>query len=147
LPTEAQWEYACRSGNTTWWFFGDNQPELEQYAWYGVNSGATTHPVGQKLSNGFGLFDIYGNVIEWCHDWYAKDYYSTSPVDDPTGLADEVQRLDRGGNWTSAPWTCRTAVRDTVAPRGHSHILGFRLAAKPRLPQEQGLPNARLESR
>ncbi|MHC4253803.1 MAG: SUMF1/EgtB/PvdO family nonheme iron enzyme, partial [Planctomycetota bacterium] len=85
LPTEAEWEYACRAGSTTKWFFGDTPARLGDYAWYKDNDGGSSHPVGQKKPNPWGLYDICGNVVERVSDRYAKDYYKKSPEKDPTG--------------------------------------------------------------
>ncbi|WP_417850878.1 formylglycine-generating enzyme family protein [Thalassoglobus sp.] len=85
LPTEAQWELACRAGTTSYWHSGNREPELHDSGWSHVNSRGKTHPVGQLAANPFGLYDIHGNVFEWCSDWYVEETYSTSPVDDPTG--------------------------------------------------------------
>ena len=97
LPTEAQWEYACRAGSTSPYFFGDGQ--LDRYAWRGVGGfipDVTRHPVGQKEPNGWGLFDMYGLAWEWCADWYSEDYYSKSPLEDPSGPAQGTIRVFRG---------------------------------------------------
>ncbi|MBS3764809.1 MAG: SUMF1/EgtB/PvdO family nonheme iron enzyme, partial [Planctomycetes bacterium] len=85
LPTEAEWEYACRAGNTTAYCFGDSKRQLGDYAWYDDNSNSKTHPVGQKKANDWGLYDMHGNVCEWCRDYYDDDYYENSPESDPTG--------------------------------------------------------------
>ena len=87
LPTEAEWEYACRAGSTTAWFFGDDPSKLGDYAWYKDNDGGKSHPVGQKKPNPWGLYDICGNVFERVADVYVKDYYANSPKEDPTGPA------------------------------------------------------------
>src|SRR5206468_7908054 len=83
LPTEAEWEYACRAGATTPWHLGDKETDLDAYAWHAGNSGGRTHPVGSKKPNRFGLYDMYGNVPEWCWDRYRRDYYDSSAVFDP----------------------------------------------------------------
>lgn len=99
LPTEAQWEYACRAGSITKWHFGDDESDLGKYAWYAENAGMTPHPVAQKLPNAYGMFDMHGNVREWCIDFYSSDYYASSPVDDPTGPVSGRHRLLRGGTF------------------------------------------------
>ena len=85
LPTEAQWEYACRAGERAQYHFGDDEGQLDEYAWYEKNSGGQTHPVGEKRPNAWGLYDVNGNVWEWCADWWGPDYYANSPLDDPRG--------------------------------------------------------------
>ena len=116
LPTEAQWEYACRAGSSTHYFFGDDESKLDEYAWYGSNSSNTTHPVGQKKANGWGLYDMEGNVWEWCRDWYDEGYYKVSPVDDPSGPAKGKFHVQRGGSWNNGDWRCRCAIRHEIAP-------------------------------
>ncbi len=122
LPTEAQWEYACRAG-TTGPFAGD----LDAMAWYNKNSGRTTHPVGQKQPNAWGLYDMHGNVWEWVLDWYGD--YSGGAVTDPAGPTTGANRVHRGGSWSNAASDCRSADRhgDLASDRS-SHSLGFRLA-------------------
>ena len=127
LPTEAEWEYACRAGTATKYGFGDNDRELGDYAWYNSNSGSKTHPVGQKKSNAFGLYDMHGNVWEWCADWYDKDYYDKSPKDDPAGPATGSYRVVRGGSWYSVPYYLRSATRRYSTPDPRSRVIGVRV--------------------
>jgi formylglycine-generating enzyme required for sulfatase activity len=129
LPTEAEWEYACRAGTTTLYCFGDDEASLADYAWQGVNAYvAATHPVATKQPNPWGLYDVYGNVHEWCHDWFDPGYYGQSPRDDPSGPdTPSGKRVFRGGGWTSGtPWWYRSAQRGSTAPH-HIHVdIGFR---------------------
>ena len=85
LPTEAEWEYACRAGSTTRWSCGDDEMAFPQHAWFAENSGSTTHPVGLKMANRWGLYYMHGNVREWCAEWFDETYYANSPREDPTG--------------------------------------------------------------
>ena len=130
LPTEAEWEFSCRSGSTTKWCFGDTDEELEKYAWYTLTEVREgTETVGQKLPNGFGLFDIHGNVYEWCSDWYLEDYYTKSPVNDPVGPSTGSICVVRGGSRFNArirdfPSAARNATDRT---QRLSHV-GFRIA-------------------
>jgi formylglycine-generating enzyme required for sulfatase activity len=129
LPTEAEWEYTCRAGNPAHYHFGNDPTELIEYAWTGHNSDGESHPVGQKRANPWGLYDMHGNVFEWCADWYDEKYYTASPVDDPTGPAQGVDRVVRGGNWHYPAAICRSARRSGIQP-GHRDLnLGFRVAA------------------
>jgi len=131
LPTEAEWEYACRAGSAGKYCFGDSESELGQYAWHLENSAYMTHPVGEKVRNGFGLYDIHGNVVEWCQDRYDEDYYARSPTDDPTGPPTGGLRVRRGGGWWTDAGLCRAASRDGGGPRDRYGGLGFRVAAVP----------------
>ncbi|MGP0069268.1 MAG: formylglycine-generating enzyme family protein [Isosphaeraceae bacterium] len=128
LPTEAEWEYACRAGTTTRFSFGDSENLLGQYAWYAANSTNQTHPVGEKKPNTFGLHDMHGNVWEWCSDGYEADYYKKSPASDPLGSEQAVLRVIRGGSWYNDPQSARSACRDWITPGFRSGSLGFRLA-------------------
>lgn len=113
LPTEAQWEYAARAGTATAYDFG-TPDKLRQYAWYAENAGGKTHPVGQKKPNGWGLYDMYGNVSQWCEDVYSPTWYQESPPLDPTGPAEsgrDVKRVVRGGNWNASAAACRVTFR------------------------------------
>src|SRR5262249_47206811 len=116
LPTEAEWEYACRAGSTAKYCFGDSQAELANYAWLKPGSEGKTHPVGEKIPNHWGLGDMHGNVWQWCNDWYAEDYYSASPSENPKGPATGKQRVLRGGAWDSTPEKCRSAYRHKEFP-------------------------------
>ena len=129
LPTEAEWEYACRAGATSRFCFGDSDSGLGEYAWYGNNSGGKTHPVGGKKANAFGLYDMHGNVWEWCADWYDGGYYKQSPTDDPRGPRGGKTRVLRGGSWDGTPWFCRSALRGGLNPTDTCLDLGFRVVA------------------
>jgi formylglycine-generating enzyme required for sulfatase activity len=131
LPTEAQWEYACRAGTTTAYSFGDNASILGDYAWYSANTSGGPGLVGTKLPNPWGLYDMHGNVYEWCSDWYDGNYYSTSPSDDPTGPTAGSGRVLRGGYWGSSAQSCRSAYRDYGMPAGANSYVGFRVAVVP----------------
>ena len=127
LPTEAQWEYACRAGSRSGWCFGDSELELDDYAWYANNSEKKTHPVGQKSPNAWGLFNVHGNVLEWCADWFDKDYYRTSPASDPTGPSSGSSRVLRGSSWNDSAQGCRFTVYHWCAPGGRFNAHGFRV--------------------
>ena len=135
LPSEAEWEYACRAGTTTAYHFGDNASRLGEYAWYEVNASDVdeqySHRVGQKKANPFGLHDMHGNVWEWCQDWYESGYYKASPVDDPTGPSTASDRVFRGGCWFNNARYCRSADRCWSTPTFRSLDLGFRVALVP----------------
>jgi formylglycine-generating enzyme required for sulfatase activity len=128
LPTEAEWEYAARSGTTELFFFGDNDSVLYKYAWYEDNSNNTTHPVGQKEPNNWGLYDINGNVREWVQDWYEFEYYfRTNSLNDPKGPLSGEYRVSRGGSWDSPVEHCRVFHRDFIFPYRRKITTGFRL--------------------
>jgi formylglycine-generating enzyme required for sulfatase activity len=131
LPTEAQWEYACRAGSTSKFCFGDDEKQLGEYAWYDVNSGLKTHPVGEKKANAFGLYDMHGNVYEWCADWYGNGYYAKSPAGDPRGPATGSGRVDRGGGWDDGAGGCRSASRCYGSPGFRLSDLGLRVTRVP----------------
>ena len=129
LPTAAQWEYACRAGSTTRYCFGDDESKFGEYAWYVENSGITTHPVGQKKPNAWGLYDMHGNVWEWCQDW--NEDYKKSPVDDPSGPTEGSVRVFRGGSWYHVAKHCRSAIRLSHLPRYKYADLGLRVSLVP----------------
>jgi len=132
LPTEAEWEYAARAGSTTAFANGGisetgcgNEPNLSKMGWYCGNAGSKTHEVGQKSPNAWGLYDMHGNVWEWCADW--KGDYPTGAVTDPTGPSSGSFRVLRGGVWSNFARYCRTAYRGYDSPGGRSSSYGFRL--------------------
>ena len=136
LPTEAEWEHACRAGTTTALNSGQDItskdgccPNLDALAWYGENSVCTTHPVGQKRSNAWGLYDMHGNVWEWCLDWYVR--YSTADATDPHGPSSGSCRVLRGGGWSSLARYCRSASRGDGDPSCRGYCDGFRVAFHP----------------
>jgi serine/threonine protein kinase/formylglycine-generating enzyme required for sulfatase activity len=128
LPTEAEWEYASRARTATRFCFGDDPRNLGEFAWYEGNADGKTHIVGQKSSNAFGLYDMHGNVAEWCWDGYDANYYAGSPAVDPQGPAEFARRGIRGGGWRSLPQFCRSAPRYGSAPDLHNDCVGFRVA-------------------
>jgi formylglycine-generating enzyme required for sulfatase activity len=117
LPIEAEWEYAARAGTTTAYFFGDDPKQLGDYAWHAANAEDVTHDIGKKKPNPWGLYDIYGNVAEWCLDTYKKDYYATLPTGKPAlspvliPNADRFPHVARGGSWADEPNRLRSAAR------------------------------------
>lgn len=125
LPTEAEWEYAARAGTTTRFSFGDSERDLGSYAWYWSNSGSKTHAVGQKLPNPWGLYDMHGNVWEWCQDWEGD--YPSGSVTDPKGPSRGSDRVIRGGSWSDAPSRVRSANQFRRSPGGRRYSIGFRL--------------------
>jgi len=131
LPTEEQWEYACRAGSTTRYGFGDNEARLGAFGWYKANSAGRTQPVGQKRPNAWGLYDMHGQVWEWCWDWYGEKYYGGSPGADSPGPSRGTVRVNRGGSW-SAPWEDnRSADRNWGPPDFRNTNLGFRVVRVP----------------
>ena len=130
LPTEAQWEYACRAGSSTRFSFGDDEELLGEYGWSRQNSSGVTHRVSQKRPNAWGLYDMQGNLSHWCHDWYEKDYYTHSPTDDPGGPVTGSGHIVRGGGWFDFTDGCRAAYRRTDSATATMHI-GFRVCLVP----------------
>ncbi|MDQ1266792.1 MAG: hypothetical protein QG635_1944 [Bacteroidota bacterium] len=132
LPTEAEWEYACRAGKTTNYYTGDSLVNLDKAAWYSGNSGDSTHAVGKKTANALGLFDMHGNVWEWCWDWYDSDYYITSPIEDPQGPANSVagtKKVIRGGSYKDIE-DCSSWKRGNMEQNSRSMNVGFRVVRK-----------------
>jgi len=123
LPTEAEWEYAARAMTT-----GPYDGDLNEVGWYADNSAKTTHPVGRKKANGFGLYDMRGNVSEWCRDWYAENYYSQGASVDPVGPSTGSARMVRGGGWDHSAEYLRSAIRNPIAPGIRLNSVGFRIA-------------------
>ncbi len=128
LPTEAEWEYACRAGTDSAWCCGNDEHKLGQFAWYGANAGGKTHPVGTKKSNAWGLRDMHGNVWEWCWDWFDEEYYGGSPGSDPQGPEEATLRVLRGGSWYDCGGLCRSALRFWGEPGFRDLNYGFRVA-------------------
>ena len=147
LPTEAEWEYACRAGTTTRYYNGDDPETLAKVGnvadvtakarfpdWKGTIKASDgyvfTAPVGQFKPNAFGLYDMHGNAWEWCADWYGEDYYGKSPTDDPTGPDTGDGRVLRGGSWDSGPHNSRSAKPNWFSPDFRSDLMGFRVARR-----------------
>ncbi|MDB4664591.1 SUMF1/EgtB/PvdO family nonheme iron enzyme, partial [bacterium] len=129
LPTEAEWEYACRAGTFSQYSFGNEAGSLGDYAWYKSNSGSQTHPVGEKRANLWGLYDMHGNVGEWCSDWYGV--YPSSAVTDPAGASSSSARMNRGGSCRFTAEECRSAFREPNSPSVRFPFYGFRVACVP----------------
>jgi formylglycine-generating enzyme required for sulfatase activity len=126
LPTEAEWEYACRAGTTNLYSFGDDGTPADVYAWTMENSDGRTHPVGQKRPNPWGLHDIHGNVWEWCSDWFLP--FPAGDARDPTGPPQGKFKVFRGGGWNNGVELARSANRFMMAETNGIHFVGFRLA-------------------
>ena len=126
LPTEAEWEFAARGGTKSWGAKYAGNSSIDAVAWYSDNSGSQTHNVGQKSPNELGLYDMSGNVWEWCQDWYGS--YSSSSQSNPRGPSSGSIRVLRGGSWRYEAWYCRVSNRDHYAPDDSDNDLGLRLA-------------------
>lgn len=139
LPSEAEWEYACRAGRTNLFSFGDDTSIADQFAWTAENCDATTHPIGLKHPNPWGLHDMHGNVWEWCFDWFEP--YPAGPLTDPTGPATSKYKVFKGGGWNQDVEYARASSRFMMSPSNGIHFVGFRLALGPVLPRPtQPLP-------
>lgn len=125
LPTEGEWEYACRAGSSNLFFFGDDAKVANDYAWTSENSDAMTHPVGLKKPNAWGLYDMHGNVWEWCLDWFEP--YPAKPLIDPTGAASSKYKVFKGGGWNQEIQFARSANRFMMGPSTGIHFVGFRV--------------------
>jgi serine/threonine-protein kinase PpkA len=130
LPTEAEWEYACRAETGTDYSTGEGPNALNRAGWYVDNSGEKSHPVGQKTANAWGLLDMHGNVWEWCQDWYAKDYYGGSTKQNVTGPASGSERVLRGGSWIDNTGACKASKRRSYNPNKNYSDIGFRVARR-----------------
>jgi len=127
LPTEAEWEYACRAGKRTQYYFGNDAQLIKDYAWSREQSGNKIHPVGKKLANDFGLHDMLGNVLEWCADWYDPKYYAKKETDNPKGPSQGEYRVLRGGGFNSDSKECRASARSPLVPFDRYNFVGFRI--------------------
>ncbi len=138
LPSEAQWEYACRAGSTGRFCFGDSDPRLGHYAWYDANSGRETHGVGGKRPNAWGLYDMHGHVWEWCQDAWHESY--NDALDDGSARKAKrgTPRVVRGGSWDSDARDCRSAYRNYLTPDNRYHFVGFRVLTVPSSPGSEG---------
>ena len=128
LPTEAEWEYCCRAGSRSAYCFGDDLQKLSDYAWIDLKSAGTTYPVGQKKPNAWGLYDMHGNVWEWCLDW--RDESTPTNATDPSGPPNGIHRVNRGGSWSDTPQYGRSAFKGWNTPDAKIDILGFRVVRK-----------------
>lgn len=131
LPSEAEWEYACRAGSPWKYNFGNDGAMLVEYAWNTENSGSMTHPVGQKRANALGLYDMYGNVSEWCQDEWHDSYDGAPSIGTPWDAGSSLSRVIRGGSFLGCTECCRSASRGWEGPPFRFNYVGFRLARTP----------------
>jgi formylglycine-generating enzyme required for sulfatase activity len=127
LPTEAEWEYACRAGTTTRYFWGDDEAKQNEYVRHGGNSSGGPHRVGELKPNAWGLYDICGNAYEYCTDWFSTNYYAVAPLTDPKGPATGDERVVRSGSWGTDPMHCRSAFRGGAGLTHRNMRDGFRV--------------------
>jgi formylglycine-generating enzyme required for sulfatase activity len=131
LPTEAEWEYACRAGTKTEYHSGIGEDALKKVGWYELNSGGKTNPVGQKEANAWGLKDMQGNVWEWCRDVYDEKFYADSPATDPICTNNQtISRVLRGGSWNHFAGHCSAAFRHGITPHYRINDFGFRVSVR-----------------
>ena len=128
LPTEAQWEFAARGGTKSNKYTYSGSDDLDEAGWYADNAGGKTQSVGRKKANELGIYDMSGNVWEWCKDWYDRDYYTSSPSTNPKGATSGAYRVLRGGSWCSSASYCRVAYRYFIDPTYRFNLNGFRVA-------------------
>jgi formylglycine-generating enzyme len=129
LPTEAEWEYAAKGGNKSQGYTFSGGNDMKEVGWFGENSGGKTNPVGTKNPNELGIYDMSGNVYEWCQDWYGDSYYGTEPsLNNPQGPPPAIFRVVRGGSWQNGVDFCNTHLRQKYNPKSNLHNRGFRVA-------------------
>ena len=131
LPTEAEWEFAAKGGNIAGETTYSGSNNIDEVAWYFTNSEEHTHEIGTKTPNELGIYDMSGNVWEWCSDWYASEYYSESPQNNPLGPETGTERMFRGGSWRSGAGYCRVAYRSANLPTYNDDFIGLRLVKSP----------------
>jgi formylglycine-generating enzyme required for sulfatase activity len=127
LPTEAEWEYACRAGSESTFCFGDDENKLEEYAWYAKNAKGHTHDVGSKKPNAWGLYDMHGNIWEWCLDRFSEDYTNTPTDGSAYGVANDKGRVLRGGSFNADAQKCSCSSRINLGSGGKNYFIGFRV--------------------
>jgi formylglycine-generating enzyme required for sulfatase activity len=128
LPTEAEWEYCCRAGSISPWCFGEQVVDVGQYAWFFDNSHMETHPVGERKPNAWGLYDMHGNVMEWCFDYYEEFYYQRcTEEENPPGPEEGSTRVIRGGAWQFGAEATRCPYRNSYNPETASSVIGLRI--------------------
>jgi formylglycine-generating enzyme required for sulfatase activity len=131
LPTEAEWEYAARGGNRSKGYQYSGSDNIDSVAWYDGNSDNKTHTVGSKSPNELGIYDMSGNLWEWCSDWHDENYYKSSPSSNPKGASSGTFRVLRGGSWSNVAVHCRVAYRYFSSSSGRGDLIGFRLLLVP----------------